>query len=264
MGDIEAGQQSDGAPLLQQGNDSAAATGAQQPAAAAAPGQPQNTPMCACLTISYYRPVRCGLRAAGLFVALADACTNRWQHFDVDTSDVVARLRKAVTPVAGENSLLAEVHAKPDLYGPFWVCTTLIFVIGASANFASWVYWDKVLGAHLRLALVGGPHAVRACGCPGHLLGVRLHTRHVRDGPGVRLRGRFACACMGRHEVHGRTDKFDGLVVPLWIQHGAIHPRGGALCGVCAWPPSAVLCAHHACPALRCFARLRSRPSIGW
>lgn len=118
--DIEAGMDNDSAPLLTDNNGAAPPPSAPAPAGAQPAQQPQSTPMCACLTITYYRP-----------------------HFDVDTTDVVARLKKGLIPSRGENSLLAEVQQKPDLYGPFWVCTTLIFVIGASANFASWVYWDE-------------------------------------------------------------------------------------------------------------------------
>lgn len=153
----------DSAPLLQGGATNGAGT---QPAAPPAKPQ-QGTPMCACLTITYYRPVRgpclwvdgwpqlCAARvapwararvrvSAGLGLQLTRAVRAPHQFFDVDTDDVVARLRKALVPSAGDQSLLAEVQGKPDLYGPFWVCTTLIFVIGAAANFASWVYWDKV------------------------------------------------------------------------------------------------------------------------
>jgi len=31
------------------------------------------------------------------------------------------------------------IHEKPDLYGPFWITTTLIFLMAASANFASYL-----------------------------------------------------------------------------------------------------------------------------
>lgn len=121
--DMEAGAAAtaDNAPLLQAAVNSDKSRAPTTPAPAAEPASaPQSTPMCACLTIAYYRP-----------------------HFDVDTSDVVTRLKKGFIPSSGENSLLAEVQAKPDLYGPFWVCATLVFVIGVAANFASWVYWDK-------------------------------------------------------------------------------------------------------------------------
>jgi len=32
------------------------------------------------------------------------------------------------------------VDKKPDLYGPFWVCTTIIFTITASSNFSKLFY----------------------------------------------------------------------------------------------------------------------------
>ena len=59
------------------------------------------------------------------------------QLFDVDTADVAARLRAAVYPFSTAH-FLDLVGAKPDLYGPFWVAATLVFVVGAGANLASW------------------------------------------------------------------------------------------------------------------------------
>jgi len=58
--------------------------------------------------------------------------------FNVDTADVVARLRLALYPFVA-TPFLSVAGANPDMYGPLWVCATLVFVIGASSNLASWV-----------------------------------------------------------------------------------------------------------------------------
>jgi len=58
--------------------------------------------------------------------------------FNVDTEDVIARLRHAAWPLQ-PTTFLQSFGAKPDLYGPLWLCATLVFVIGASANLAAWL-----------------------------------------------------------------------------------------------------------------------------
>jgi hypothetical protein len=57
------------------------------------------------------------------------------QLFDVDTDNVVQRLALAVNPLSQVAFLST---GNPDLYGPVWVSATLVFVIGACSNFASW------------------------------------------------------------------------------------------------------------------------------
>lgn len=94
-----------------------------------------------------------------------------YQHlFDVSTKDVLRRLLKAVFPL-GEPMFDRDGVTKPDLYGalssprsvccsniclcsftftrslclsfvsagPFWICTTLIFLIGATGNMAEYL-----------------------------------------------------------------------------------------------------------------------------
>lgn len=56
--------------------------------------------------------------------------------FDVDTKDVVKRLLYTCFMYP---SFLDEVGDKPDLYGTFWISTTLIFLLGATGNFATYV-----------------------------------------------------------------------------------------------------------------------------
>ncbi|XP_023771421.1 uncharacterized protein LOC111920076 isoform X1 [Lactuca sativa] len=55
-------------------------------------------------------------------------------YFDVDTSDILARIKDSFFPFKGTFS--QKTATTPDLYGPFWICTTLIF---ASASIGTCV-----------------------------------------------------------------------------------------------------------------------------
>ncbi|KAG2273053.1 hypothetical protein Bca52824_067608 [Brassica carinata] len=63
--------------------------------------------------------------------------------FDVDTSDVVDRLKESLFPFRG--TFTEKTADKPDLYGPFWICTTLIFVAASIGTFVTYVAhkWRK-------------------------------------------------------------------------------------------------------------------------
>ena len=50
--------------------------------------------------------------------------------------DVVTRLLGAVMFNRG---LFAEIEAKPDLYGPFWVSTTVVFLMAMASNAVDWL-----------------------------------------------------------------------------------------------------------------------------
>lgn len=59
--------------------------------------------------------------------------------FDVDTDLILSRLKWAVCPMPTTSSFAKKnIRAKPDLYGPFWVCVTLVFSIAISGNVASY------------------------------------------------------------------------------------------------------------------------------
>ena len=55
------------------------------------------------------------------------------QYFDVNTSDVKNRIQNVIMPCPSKK-FLNLTHGNPDFYGPFWIATTLIFVIGVTAN----------------------------------------------------------------------------------------------------------------------------------
>lgn len=64
------------------------------------------------------------------------------QFFDVDTDDVLARARHALlTPWRGGFQTLYD--DTPDLYGPFWVCATLVFLIAMGGQYASYLSGDE-------------------------------------------------------------------------------------------------------------------------
>lgn len=58
-------------------------------------------------------------------------------YFDVDTSDVLGRIKDSLIPFGG--SFSEKTASNPDLYGPFWICTTLIFVAASIGTFVTYV-----------------------------------------------------------------------------------------------------------------------------
>ena len=56
-----------------------------------------------------------------------------WQiYFDVDHSDISSRLKACINPISSELQEL--VDNKIDLYGPFWISTSLIFSMIITGN----------------------------------------------------------------------------------------------------------------------------------
>ncbi|CAN6467866.1 unnamed protein product [Victoria cruziana] len=58
-------------------------------------------------------------------------------YFDVDTSDVLERIKYSLYPFKGDFS--EKTAENPDLYGPFWICSTLIFVAATIGTFVTYV-----------------------------------------------------------------------------------------------------------------------------
>lgn len=73
-------------------------------------GSPRSTENPSCISLDYYK-----------------------QYFDVDTEQVLFRLKSSFWPL-NETRFLKSIEGKGDLYGPFWVATTLIFAIAFSGN----------------------------------------------------------------------------------------------------------------------------------
>ncbi|XP_053095793.1 LOW QUALITY PROTEIN: protein YIPF1 [Pangasianodon hypophthalmus] len=59
--------------------------------------------------------------------------------FNVDTYQVMDRIISSVLPWRGKNFVRLHIRNNPDLYGPFWICATLVFAIGVSGNMSSFL-----------------------------------------------------------------------------------------------------------------------------
>jgi len=57
--------------------------------------------------------------------------------FDVDTKQVLGRMLHSMVP-SKQNYLLTKIRPNPDLYGPFWICATLVFTIAICGNLSSY------------------------------------------------------------------------------------------------------------------------------
>jgi hypothetical protein len=57
--------------------------------------------------------------------------------FNVSTSDIRGRLLKSFAP----KGLMYERTQVPDLYGPFWIATTLVVILAVTGNFASYIHF---------------------------------------------------------------------------------------------------------------------------
>jgi len=72
-----------------------------------------------------------------------DGELNFWQidfyrkYFNVDSMDVFTRCMRSLWPFKFD--FLLSIKNNPDFYGPFWISTTLIFMMAASANFAFYI-----------------------------------------------------------------------------------------------------------------------------
>lgn len=56
------------------------------------------------------------------------------KFFDIETHNVKERIIGSVLPWPGKNFIHVYLRRNPDLYGPFWICTTLVFAIAISGN----------------------------------------------------------------------------------------------------------------------------------
>lgn len=72
-------------------------------------------PFCGFMSLQYYQP-----------------------YFDVDTDEVIARLKCAAVAFK-DDRFMQEISEKPDLYGPFWITTSLVFVVAVVSHFYSYV-----------------------------------------------------------------------------------------------------------------------------
>jgi len=67
------------------------------------------------------------------------------QYFDVDTEDVVDRIKNAIgSPLSGTFGNV--IGDNPDLWGPFWVCATLIFLNALGSKYVNYLMHDDATG----------------------------------------------------------------------------------------------------------------------
>ncbi|KAG7264940.1 hypothetical protein CRUP_032649 [Coryphaenoides rupestris] len=59
--------------------------------------------------------------------------------FNVDTVQVLDRVKGSVMPLPGRNFIKHYLRSKPDLYGPFWICVTLVFSVAISGNLSTFL-----------------------------------------------------------------------------------------------------------------------------
>lgn len=60
--------------------------------------------------------------------------------FNVSTKTILSRLWRSVLPIGGRGSFYTHTEI-PDLYGPFWVVTTLVVILAITANLASYIHF---------------------------------------------------------------------------------------------------------------------------
>lgn len=73
---------------------------------------------CPFLNISYYQP-----------------------YFDVTTTDVLNRMKSPF--IIWKDDFFESVAQKPDMYGPFWISTTLVFFVAVTANINAYLSTTK-------------------------------------------------------------------------------------------------------------------------
>ncbi|CAG2231816.1 YIPF1_2 [Mytilus edulis] len=61
------------------------------------------------------------------------------QFFDVESKDVLQRVLGSMFPTSKQNYLKTKIRPNPDLYGPFWICTTLVFTTAIAGNLANYL-----------------------------------------------------------------------------------------------------------------------------
>ena len=63
------------------------------------------------------------------------------KYFDVEMSDILLKLKGAIIPFNKSFHEVAE--SKPDLYGPFWIYTTIIFLITVAGNISGYLHTQQ-------------------------------------------------------------------------------------------------------------------------
>lgn len=75
------------------------------------------------------------------------------QFFDVDTSEVLRRCTASLYPRA---PFLDILDGNPDLYGPFWIATTLVFILFIAATISQYLSRNHDIHFEYNFALLSG------------------------------------------------------------------------------------------------------------
>ncbi|MCJ8739517.1 hypothetical protein PDJAM_G00048160 [Pangasius djambal] len=59
--------------------------------------------------------------------------------FNVDTVQVLNRIKGSLIPLPGRNFVKHHIRSNPDLYGPFWICVSLVFSVAISGNLSTFL-----------------------------------------------------------------------------------------------------------------------------
>lgn len=59
--------------------------------------------------------------------------------FNIDTVQVLDRIKGSVIPLPGRNFIRHHIRSNPDLYGPFWICVTLVFSVAIMGNLSTFL-----------------------------------------------------------------------------------------------------------------------------
>uniref|UniRef100_A0A915EFK3 Protein YIPF n=1 Tax=Ditylenchus dipsaci TaxID=166011 RepID=A0A915EFK3_9BILA len=78
------------------------------------------------------------------------------QYFDVDTTQVQTRILNSMFPKRNSNFLSDFIQPSPDLYGPFWICVTLIFSTAICGNFVRYAQKEPTSTYESDFSLVTG------------------------------------------------------------------------------------------------------------
>lgn len=73
----------------------------------------------------------------GIFNKFQTKLTFIRKYFDVDLEDILLKLKTSIIPFNKEFQLYAE--KKPDLYGPFWIFATLVFIVAVAGNLSGYL-----------------------------------------------------------------------------------------------------------------------------
>lgn len=89
------------------------------------------------------------------------------QYFDVDTDVVLDRIKSSLYPHHGD--FFTKIDGNPDLYGLIWISTTLVFVVAAFGNCATYLM-DKSSNSKTTWNFDVGYLSMAACAIYGYTL----------------------------------------------------------------------------------------------